>query len=311
MFPKRVRLGRVFGKLFSHWEVEKKRFILLCMKSILFVLIIFVAHSAWALESKALNGMTIRSDLKKNNLKQETLVIDADSFYDPKFDYTRFSGRVTDRDATASIVKISSENKNTRFFRAGDLIEFKIQNNKESEYCQGFVRSIEPDYFVMYAKDLFPCFPKEEYFRRGTALIMRSEKLAQRVREASVYRASLLNKKKDFMGQLNGINNGIWNFEERKIQVAADFDRKINELEKEKIKALDDLLSRKNDELKLQRELAYRLDNIDKELDFYRLEKHEPLFDRWHMDQDLGYPVYEKPEEIRPKRASGEDVLAD
>ena len=250
--------------------------------------------------------MTSSTSLK---LPKETLKIDADSFYDPAFDYSKFSGRVTDRDNTASIVKISSETKNVRFFRAGDLVEFKIQNNKESEFCQGYVRSIEENYFVMFVKDLFPCFPKEEYFRRGTALIMHSDKLAMRVREASVYRASLLNKKKDFMLQLNGINSDVWNFEERKIQVAAEYDQKIAEIEKQKTKALDQLLSQKNDQLKLQRELAYRLDNIDKELIFYRLEKDELLFDRWHMDHDQGLPVYDKPEEIRPRRSSGEPTI--
>ena len=279
------------------------------MKSIyLCLLVLIMTNSSNALESRALNSLTVRSDTK-NNMARKTLKIDTDSFYDIKFDYDTFSGRVTDRDATASIVKISSENKNTKFFRAGDLVEFKIQSNKDGEYCQGFVRSIEPDYFVMYAKDLFPCFPKEEYFRRGTVLIMHSEKLGQRVREASVYRASLLNKKRDFMLQLNDINNGIWNFEERKVQMAADFDRRIAALEKEKLRALDELLTNKNDEIKLQRELAFRLDNVDKELDFYRIEKHELLIDRWHMDKDLGYPVYDRPEEIRPTRASGEKTI--
>lgn len=242
-------------------------------------------------------------------IAKETLKIDADSFYDPNFDYSRFSGRVTDRDATASIVKISSETKNVRFFRAGDLVEFKIQNSKDSEFCQGYVRSIEENYFVMFVKDLFPCFPKEEYFRRGTALIMQSEKLATRVREASVYRASLLNKKKDFMFQLNGINQDVWNFEEKKIQVAAEYDQKITELEKQKTKALDQILSQKNDQIRLQRELAYRLDNVDKELSFYRLEKEELFLDRWHLDHDLGYPVYDKPEEVRPRRTSGESTI--
>lgn len=247
-----------------------------------------------------------KSDL---TLPKETLKIDADSFYDPHFDYTKFSGRVTDRDATTSIVKISSENRNVKFFRSGDLVEFKIQNNKESEFCQGYVRSIEEKFFVMFVKDLFPCFPKEEYFRRGTALIMQSEKLAMRVREASVYRASLMNKKKDYMGQLNGINSDVWNFEERKIQIAAEYDQKIAEIEKQKTKALDLVLAQRNDQIRLQRELAFRLDNIDKELVFYRIEKDELLFDRWHLDHDLGYPMYEKPEEVRPRRASGESTI--
>jgi len=239
----------------------------------------------------------------------ETLQIDADSFYDVNFDYSNFSGRVTDRDSSASIVKVSSENKNVKYFRAGDLIEFKIQNNKEGQFCQGNIRSIEDNYFVMYVKDLFPCFPKEDYFRRGTVLVMHSEKLATRVREASVYRASLLNKKKDFLGQLNDINQDVWNFEERKIQVAAEYDKKIAEIEKQKAKAMDSLLSQKNDQIRLQRELAYRLDSIDSEIKFYRIENQELLFDRWHLDQDLGYPVYQKPEAIRVHRTSGESTI--
>lgn len=253
-------------------------------------------------------GSEVRTfSIKK--IPQETLKIDVDSFYDTKFDYDSFSGRVTDRDETTSIVKISSENKNVKFFRAGDLINFKIQNNNESEFCQGFVRSVEPDYFVMYTKDLFPCFPKGEYFRRGTVLIMESQKLGQRVREASVYRASLIKKKKDFMEQMNEINGDVWNFEERKIEVAAEYDRRITQMEKEKLKALDTLLNKKNDQIRLQRELAFRLDSIDHELDFYRVEKEDLMFDRWHLDHDLGYPVYKKPEEIRPRRTSGEKTI--
>lgn len=278
------------------------------MKIIILAFIFVTSIEVNAAESRALGNRTLRADFSKG-IKKETLIIGADSFYDTKFDYDSFSGRVTDRDATTSVVKISSENKNTKFFRAGDLVEFKIQSTKDGDWCQGFVRSLEPDYFVMYTKDLGPCFPKEEYFRRGTALIMRSEKLGQRVREASVYRASLINKKKDFMGQLNGINNDVWNFEESKVQMAAEYDRRIVEMEKEKLRALDELLNKKNDQIKLQRELAYRLDTIDKELDFYRIEKQELIIDRWHLDKDLGYPVYDRPEEVRPRRASGETYI--
>lgn len=252
---------------------------------------------------------TIGRTESSRGLPKETLKIDADSFYDTKFDYSKFSGRVTDRDATASIVKVSSENRNIKFFRAGDLIKFKIQNSQLSEYCEGFVRSMEENYFVMFVKDLFPCFPKEEYFRRGAAIIMQSEKLAIRVQEASVYRASLINKKKDFMGQLNSINSNVWNFEENKIQIAAEYDKKMLEIEALKLRALDELLAKRNDQIKLQKELAFRLDSIDKELKFYRLEKEELLFDRWHLDHDLGLPVYERPEEVRPSAENDKIII--
>jgi hypothetical protein len=279
------------------------------MKSFIVFISLFFSSILWSVESTSQSLNSKRAPVGQLALKSKTLVLDADSFYDPAVDYSSFSGRVTDRDATAAIVKVSSESKNVRFFRAGDLVQFKVQSQKDSDYCDGYVRSIEENYFVMFTKDLEPCFPQEDYFRRGTALIMRSTKLGQRIREASVYRASLIQKKKDFMQQLNGINNGLWNFEERKVQLAAEYDQRLAELEKEKLKALENLLSRKNDEIKLQRELVYRLDTIDQELDFYRIDKNELMIDRWHLDKDLGYPVYNRPEEIRPKRASGESHI--
>ena len=270
----------------------------------IFTLMIIIGTSAFAVEDSAPKRVRMGSSLPQKNL-----VLDTDSFYDQKFDYSNFSGRVTDRDKTASIVKVSSENRNVKFFRAGDLVEFKVQSLQEKDFCQGFVRSIEDHYFVMYVKDINPCYSADDYFRRGTVLIMSSPKLAERVREASVYRASLIDKKKDFMVQLNGINSDIWNFEEQKIQVASEYDRRIAEIEKEKTTALDELLTKRNDQVKLQRELAFRLDNIDKELGFYRVEKEELLIDRWHMDQDLGYPVYKRPEELRPRPEPNERML--
>jgi len=104
------------------------------------------------------------------------------------------------------------------------------------------------------------------------------------------------------MSQLNQINQNLFSYEEKKVQIASEYDRKIAEIEAEKIKELDRLLNSRNDEIRLQRELAYRLDSIDKEMNFYRIDRHELLVDRWHLDQDLGYPVFERPEPLRARR---------
>ncbi len=241
------------------------------------------------------------SSSMSNNVAKRSLNVQVDSFFDPKYDYSIFSGRVTDRDDTASILKVSSESRNIKFFRSGDKVQFRLPS-KDGEYCEAFVRGIEEDYFVLYVKDLTPCYSADEYFRRGTSLIFFSPKLLDRVREASIFRATLFQKKKDFLSQLNQLNHDVWNYEEQKMRLAAEYDKKIAEIEKQKQLALDQHLSKKNDYVTLQRELIYRLDNIDKEIDFYRVEKEEPLFDRWHKDQDLGYPVFEKPGPLRAQR---------
>jgi hypothetical protein len=276
------------------------------MKNILFLFLFLISAKIFAeVES---TGVGIINVSKVNNVPKETLVIGADSYYDPKMDYSIFSGRVTDRDETASIVKVSSEDRNIKFFRASDKVQFRVQNSsKEQDYCEGYVRSIEEKYFVMFVKDLNPCFPGDNYFRRGMALVFKSDKLATRVREASVYRSSLIKKKKDYIGQLNTINQNVFSYEERKVQIASEFDRRISELEAQKIRDLDKLLTEKNDEVRLQRELAYRLDSLDKELNFYRIDKDELLVDRWHLDHDLGVPTYSRPEAIRNERANTTD----
>lgn len=226
---------------------------------------------------------------------------DEDSFYDEKMDYSVFSARVTDRDKSANIIKVTSENRNIKFFRAGDEIKFNIASMKDREKCVAHVRSVEPKYFVAYVKDMIPCWGKTEYFRRGTVLVIKSFRLAERVREASIYRRVLLNRKNSFFKQLNGVNHFVWSYNQQKIKVAAQYDKQIMMLRKKKQNALEELQLNKKDQVYLQKELIFRLDSIDKDLEFYRIESDELAIDRWHMDHDLGIPVGKRPSPIKPK----------
>ena len=224
---------------------------------------------------------------------------DHDSFYDPEFDYSKFTGRVTDRDKSANIFKVSSENGNIRFFRSGDQVNFRF-SSKKSDFCQGFVRSVEDRYFVMYVRDLYECLDGDvHYFRRGTMLYFNSPTLAERVRDASLYRLVLLRRRRDFYGQLNQTNHFVWSYNQEKVKVAADYDKQIIELQKAKQRAMELLLVKKSDSIKLQKELSYRLDKLDKDLEFYRIEKDDLLIDRWHLDHDLGLPVGKRPSELK------------
>lgn len=77
--------------------------------------------------------------------------------------------------------------------------------------------------------------------------------------------------------------------------------KKILELEKAKEKAMELLLHKKQDQIRLQKELAFRLDELDKDLEFYRIDNNDLLVDRWHLDQDLGLPVGRRPQKIKKK----------
>lgn len=224
-----------------------------------------------------------------------------DSFFDPKIDYSIFRGRVSDRDSTSNILKISSDNKNAKFFRTGDKVLFTVLSHSSRNHCEAFVRSVEDGYFVVYVKDINICWNSNDYFRRGSLLNFTSSQLETRIKEASLHRVLLLNRRKSYFGQLNSINHFVWSYDQEKVKVAAVYDAEMIEIQKKKQRAIDLLLLKKRDKIRLQKELAFKLDELDKDLAFYRIEKGELYNDRWNRDQDLGLPVGKRPHKVKAR----------
>lgn len=218
---------------------------------------------------------------------------------DPQVDYERFSGRVTDKDDSSRLFKIKVENNNTKFFRAGDQVLFKLNLKAQEDYCKGFVRTVEDFHFTIFVESLAPCYSESEYFRRGTVLNFHAKVLASRVFEASKYREQLILRKDDFLKQLNGINHFLWTFDQQKVKTAAEYDEQINQLQREKRKALDDMISLKQEQLVLQNELMKKLNELDESLKVYRVERQELMTDRWESDHDLGLPVGQRPQKMK------------
>lgn len=218
---------------------------------------------------------------------------------DPTVDYQRFSGRVSDKDESGRIFKIQVENNNTKFFRAGDEVKFKVNLKETGKFCTAFVRSTEDFHFTVHVETLSPCYSSTEYFRRGTVLNFYSKVLAQRIFEATKYREQLIVRKEDFLQQLNEINNFLWTFDQTKVKTAAAYDEKINQLEREKRKALDDMITWKQERLVLQNELMKKLNELDESLQFYRVERQELMTDRWNSDHDQGLPFAQRPQAMK------------
>ncbi len=220
---------------------------------------------------------------------------------DPNVDYERFAGRVSDKDDTARVFKIHVENNNTKFFRAGDAVLFRVNLKDTKPFCKGFVRSVEDFHFTIFVESLAPCYTSKEYFRRGTVLNFYSKVLGLRVFEASKYREQLIFRKEDFLKQLNDINHFLWTFDQQKVKTAADYDEQINRLQREKRKALDDMITLKQERLVLQNELMKKLNELDESLLFYRVERQELMTDRWETDHDQGLPFGQRPQDIKQR----------
>lgn len=268
----------------------------------IFILCIFTSFfgDVFCATTRAYKMNNNEEELLKKELRNKFLTDDEleekDSFFDKSQDYTIISGRVTDRDKTMKVLRIKSEMKNIKFFRSGDIVLFKVATKKDSKPCKAYVRDVEDKYFSIYVEDLGPCWGQEKYFRRGTVLLLESNQLADRIMQASVHRKVLLKRKRDFFVQLNQVNHFIWSYKQQKVRVAGEYDKRMSALKKAREDALSSLQGKKVDNITLQRELMYRLDSLDQDLEFYRIERDDLMVDRWHKDHDLGLPVGRKPQ---------------
>lgn len=276
-----------------------------------FIFFLFLSTFFWTSPLLAVTRLSERGDREIVEFLDKPLVatpsdLDRENFFDPKADYSLFAVRVTDRDETMSILRVQSQEKNIKFFRVGDQLEFRVGEGRQRSrgICQGHIRDVEGDYLVIYVHDLNQCWRhNEEYFRRGKILSLHSEILQQRILEASRYRQLLLQRREDFFSQLNQINHFLWTFDQQKVLVAAEYDEQIARLQRQKEEALGALLTRKKDQALLQRELVKRLDQLDEDLEFYRIEaQHE--YNRWKKDHHSGLPLTDRPQESRPDTRS-------
>lgn len=222
-----------------------------------------------------------------------------DTFLNPKKDYGSFPARITDRDQYGRIVKMKSETGNVRFLKVGDRLTFKV-SRQIHQPCVGHIRDVEKNYLVVFVQDLSVCWPESEILRRGALVKVDSDDLHLRVQDASNFRKVLMGQKEDFGLQLDRINKFLWSFDQQKVKVATKYDDQIVELQKRRQLALDGLILKKQESLILQRELMQKLDQIKRDLTFYKVERDELITDRWHTSRGKGLPTQERPQKILP-----------
>ena len=216
-----------------------------------------------------------------------------EAYYNPDGDYSRFWGRITDSDDAHRTLKIRPETNNARFLKIGDLVTFKIGSRRQRrEYCRGYVKSQEEGYFLLHVEEVSLCWD-EHYFRRGYILQFTSDVMTSRVRDASLFRTKLLQKREDFYRQLNDINHFIWSYDQQRILAVSSYDQKIMELQRQKRRALNSLVSKKDDYLKLQKKMSRELALIDQDLEFYKPEAPGEFSDSYN--NDLTVPLIRKP----------------
>lgn len=219
--------------------------------------------------------------------------LDYDGFLDPKQDYTKNVGRITDINQGQKIFKVKVENDTTRFLKAGDIVGIKIPNlSKDS--CEVGVVTTEINYVTFGWQSLESCWDSKKYFRRGLLLELSSTVMQLRVQQASAYRKQLLERRNVYLKQLNDVNNFFWKYETERDRLLNDFDRRINELKNQKVQAAGSLDDEKVNKTKVQGELMQELNSLDELLRFYRIDRREVFSDKSGQDYDTSAPVDQK-----------------
>jgi hypothetical protein len=213
-------------------------------------------------------------------------------------DYSHFYGRITDVSKDGAILRVNTENKNIKLFRSGDVVKFKLTKNKDGENCIGYVRDVDGDYLVYSVMSFAACSINEERLRVGSLLKLESKQLSERIGDALVFRDVLEKRKDDFLLQLNEVNQWLWSFKEQKLKEVAKYDQEIEAIKLRKFKSVSNLNLKRKDYLHLQRELKFRLDELDRDLEFYRIQNSRVLRDRWAKDRDLGIEVLRPHERV-------------
>lgn len=213
--------------------------------------------------------------------------------------YSVFYARLTDRNESSEILKFNTENPNVKLFQAGDQVKIFIASRLEGPSCIGYVRDIEDQYMVVALKNVKQCWDEFGGLRRGAMVKIESQMLSKRIVDAGIFRDVLIKRKNDYLGQLKEVNKFLLNFKQYKLEEIAKIEKEIISLEEKKLIKVSALMAKRKDFIHLQRELNFRLDKLDEDIENYRLERVELLRDRWAKDQDFGRPYSNRPQEIK------------
>lgn len=232
------------------------------------------------------------------NLPNRGVLGKGDSYFDPGQDFSHQLGRVSDYDKEKKNYKIRFENNNIKFLKNGDVMTFHVVNRKKG-VCRGQVRAVEDFHIVVEVPTLEPCWDGIEYFRRGTILSIKIPSMSQRLYEASSFRKILIQRKADFLEQMKNLNNFLYNYDQERVGLIVNYDERIAKVMEEKKKAVRALEAKRRESYDLRMELGKKLDKLDRDIRFYRIERQETLIDRWNLSHDSGLPLGERPWEKR------------
>ncbi|MBP9673717.1 MAG: hypothetical protein KBD63_01360 [Bacteriovoracaceae bacterium] len=204
----------------------------------------------------------------------------------PLFSVENFEGRISELTEKASLMRIKFKNfKNLKFLSTKNKVTF-WNESYPSHKCTGEVKGKTNEYLLLQVEGYLDCV-KKVYLTKGSSLLFSSDDLETNKKKAQEVIDLLLKKRLAVSSQL----------EEKRTHGGEGAISAINEIYQAKIAEIEAQWANEIEKVKASNQigekdillLQTRLEEIDHELERYRINDKENAKDRWALDEKI-YP---------------------
>ena len=196
-----------------------------------------------------------------------------------------FAGRVSRLNPSASLVRVRLDFSNAKFLRTNDSIEF-WNEGMPLVRCQGAIVGKSGEYFLIRVYEWKLCINKVG-FSVGSHVYFESKDLEKTLNTAREMVKVLLQKRMVLAGQTTAKNNDVKDQSSQLENINARYEAMIERIKNEWNEAVKGLTNAKAKNQVDLNSLQAQLDEIDFQLERYRVEDANFKKDRWAIDPTI------------------------
>lgn len=193
-----------------------------------------------------------------------------------------FSGRISRLNPEATLMRVRLEFANSKFLRTNDAVEF-WNEGMPMVRCQGAIVGKSGEYFLMRVYEWKLCISKVG-FSVGSHVYFESKDLEKTLITAKEMARILLQKRMLLQGQTTMKANDVNDQSSQLENINTRYEAMIERIKNEWNESIKGLTSEKSANQVELNSLKAQLDEIDFQLERYRIEDANFKKDRWAID---------------------------
>jgi len=196
-----------------------------------------------------------------------------------------FSGRVSRLNPEASIMRVRLDFINAKFLRVNDGLEF-WNEGMSNVRCQSTIVGKSAEYFLVKVYEWNRCL-KKVGFTVGSYVLFESKDLEKTLKTAREMVKVLLQKRMVLNGMFINTKNDVTDQSTQLEAINSRYEAMIERIKNEWNEAIKGLSQAKSGNEVEMNSLSAQLDEIDFQLERYRVEDENFKKDRWAIDPTI------------------------